>query len=193
MDIDAFFGQETEPTPAWADDFEYLPGFLDQSDTLQDLLEWETHYISMFGKRHEMPRRIVMYGGAYTYSGIHHPEKAFPDALERIRLQVEARTGRHFNSCLCNLYRDGSDSVSWHSDADYDHGGQAWIASVSLGETRKFKIRHNETRETFDFNLSHGSLLIMKSFAQDNWQHCVPKTKRAMGPRVNLTFRHIKP
>ena len=183
-------GGNPEPLP-WEEDFEYVPDVFSHIDPDELDLEWETHHITLYGNRVEVPRRIVMYGGAYTYSGVSHPAKAFPAELETMRQAIASRTGRKFNSCLCNLYRDGNDSVGWHSDADYNHGGQAWIASVSLGATRRFRIRNIETRETHTLFLEHGSLLIMKSFAQDKWQHCVPKTKKAVQPRTNLTFRHI--
>ena len=126
-----------------------------------------------------------------TYSGIHHPARALPESLERLRLQVEERVGRRFNSALCNLYRDGSDSVSWHSDNDYGCGDQPWVASVSFGGTRRFKIRRNSDRKVINFEMESGSLLLMKDLAQVEWEHCVPKTSRPVSPRINITFRHI--
>jgi alkylated DNA repair dioxygenase AlkB len=65
------------------------------------------------------------------------------------------------------------------------------IGSVSLGAARKFRIRHNASRRTQDFVLTNGSLLIMAGSMQEHWQHEVPKTKRPVGQRINLTYRKI--
>jgi len=100
-------------------------------------------------------------------------------------------TGAPFNSVGLNLYRDGRDSVGWHRDSDYAHGGQPDIASVSFGATRTFDLRDTDERERFALELESGSVLLMTGAAVARWWHRVPKTSAATGPRVNLTYRHM--
>ena len=140
-----------------------------------------------------MPRLIAMYGPAgYRYSGVVHPPRPLTDLLDAIRRRVEAVTGRRFNSVLANLYRDGRDSVGWHRDSDYAHGGQPDIASCSFGATRRFEFRERASgRRGGAVDLGSGSLLLIQGDAIARWWHRVPKTTRPVGPRVNLTFRHM--
>ena len=79
--------------------------------------------------------------------------------------------------------------MGWHADNEPEMGNV--IGSLSLGATRKFRIRHNVTRETKTFLVSHGALIIMAGTMQQFWQHEVPKTKKKVGERINLTFRKI--
>ena len=92
---------------------------------------------------------------------------------------------------LVNLYRDGNDSVSWHSDNEEINGSEPTIASVSLGETRRFDLRHKESGETVRVDLEDGSLLVMSGLSQLCWVHQIAKTKTKVGPRINLTFRRV--
>ena len=120
-----------------------------------------------------------------------HPPRPLTARLDAIRRRVEAVTGRAFNSVLANLYRDGDDSVGWHRDSDYAHGGQPDIASVSFGATRRFEVRDGTGRARAAVDLEDGSLLVMTGEAVTRWWHRVAKTARPVGPRVNLTFRHM--
>ena len=139
-----------------------------------------------------MPRLIAMYGPVgYRYSGVVHPPRRLTPRLEAIRARVEDVVGRPFNSVLANLYRDGRDSVGWHRDSDYAHGGQPDIASVSFGATRRFELRDQSGRERAAADLESGSVLLISGEAIARWWHRVPKTTRPAGPRVNLTFRHM--
>ena len=105
-------------------------------------LDWESQRFTIYGRTMPMPRLIAMYGPVgYRYSGVVHPPRALAPRLEEIRRSVTAVTGRDFNSVLANLYRDGCDSVGWHRDSDYAHGGQPDIASVSFGASRRFELR----------------------------------------------------
>src|SRR5512144_1865980 len=105
-------------------------------------LAWETQHFRIRGCRVPMPRLIAMYGPVgYRYSGVVHPPVPLTPRLRAIRDRVESLTGRPFNSVLANLYRDGRDSVGWHRDSDYEHGGQPDIASVSFGASRRFQLR----------------------------------------------------
>lgn len=155
-------------------------------------LAWEAQSFTIYGRTMPMPRLIAMYGPAgYRYSGVVHPPRALTPGLDAIRRHVEAASGRAFNSVLANLYRDGRDSMGWHRDSDYDAGGQPDIASVSFGATRRFELRDRTGRERFAVDLESGSLLVMTGEAIVRWWHRVPKTSRPVGPRINLTFRHM--
>ncbi len=109
-----------------------------------------------------------------------------------VKEKVEAIAHTRFNSVLLNLYRDGRDSVGWHSDDEPELGKNPVIASVSFGASRRFVFRHKYQKNLkLEMELTHGSLLMMKGSTQHFWQHQVPKTSRAFQPRVNLTFRWI--
>jgi alkylated DNA repair dioxygenase AlkB len=179
------------------DGFTYRPGLFDDAEAAAHLsallaeIAWEQHTFSIYGRSVPMPRLIAMCGPVgYRYSGVEHPPKSLPPRVAAILDRIEAVTGLRFNSALLNLYRDGRDSVSWHRDDDYLHGGQPDIASVSFGATRRFRMRDADHR-TAEMDLEAGSLLLVTGDALARWWHCVPKTSRAVGPRVNLTFRHM--
>jgi alkylated DNA repair dioxygenase AlkB len=178
--------------------FILLPAVFDPSSSaghLQALLsdlDWEEQRFTIYGRTMPMPRLIAMYGPTgYRYSGVVHPPRPLSPRLEMIRRRVEDVTGRRFNSVLANLYRDGRDSVGWHRDSDYPHGGQPDIASVSFGATRRFELRAQRGRTRAAVDLESGSLLLITGEAVLRWWHRVPKTNGPVGPRVNLTFRHM--
>ena len=155
-------------------------------------LDWEEQRFAIYGREVPMPRLIAMYGPAgYRYSGVVHPPRALTPRLDAIRRRAEEVTGRAFNSVLANLYRDGRDSVGWHRDSDYAHGGQPDIASLSFGATRRFEVRDRTGQTCAAVDLESGSLLLITGYAIARWWHRVPKTTRPVGPRVNLTFRHM--
>lgn len=161
---------------------------------LLEELDWREELIVIAGRRIKVPRLMCWYGeeGAiYTYSGVRHTPLPWTPALRRLKESVEARVRQPFNSVLGNLYRDGSDSMGWHADNERELGKNPFIASLSLGQERLFKIRHDKNKETLCLLLRGGSLLLMGGALQHHWRHCVPKTRRPVGPRINLTFRHI--
>ncbi|WP_281832734.1 alpha-ketoglutarate-dependent dioxygenase AlkB family protein [Vibrio nigripulchritudo] len=159
---------------------------------LTDSLPWKQERITLFGKKVLQPRLQTWHGDAsYTYSGLTmnpHPWTPELRALEKSCRQI---SGVEFNSVLANLYRDGSDSMGWHQDNEPELGTNPVIASVSLGDTRRFALKHKHLDEKQEFNLTHGSLLIMAGETQHYWLHSVPKTKKAKKQRINLTFRHV--
>lgn len=163
---------------------------------LLSAIPWRQENIVLFGKRREQPRLTAWYaneGKSYTYSGLKwHPEP-WTNILLEIKTKVEKAAGQTFNSVLLNLYRNGNDSMGWHSDDEPELGKNPVIASVSFGATRKFLMRHRirSSEATKTINLAHGNVLIMKGSTQQFWQHQVPKTKQAVEPRINLTFRNI--
>jgi len=137
------------------------------------------------------PRLIASYGDegiTYKYSGVENVALPWTTMLLEIKKKIEAVQGE-YNYCLLNRYRSGSDSMGWHADDEPEMGNV--IGSLSLGATRKFRIRHNVTRETKTFLAGHGTLIIMAGTMQQFWQHEVPKTKKVVGERINLTFRKI--
>src|SRR5262245_51689182 len=178
--------------------FTYLPAVFDRAtsavhlDALIGELAWEEQRFTIYGRTVPMPRLIAMYGPVgYRYSGVVHPPRPLPPRLDAIRRCVEDVAARPFNSVLANLYRDGRDSVGWHRDSDYAHGGQRDIASVSLGATRRFEMRERGGRTRVGVDLPSGSVLLMTGEAVSRWWHRVAKTSHPVGPRVNLTFRHM--
>ena len=141
---------------------------------------------------HLQPRLIASYGDAgvsYRYSGRDYEAEAWPAVLLELRERVQSVCGR-YNYCLCNLYRSGQDSMGWHADDEPELGET--IGSLSFGAERRFRIRHNLTREVRTFPAGHGTLIVMGGSMQQHWQHCIPKTKRPVGERVNLTFREVR-
>ena len=178
--------------------FTYLAAVFDRATSSAHLaaligeLAWEEQRFTIYGRQVPMPRLIAMYGPVgYRYSGVVHPPRSLTPRLDEIRATVEAASDVAFNSVLANLYRDGRDSVGWHRDSDYDHGGQPAIASVSFGAVRHFQLRADGGRARATFDLEPGSLLLVQGDAVARWWHCVPKITREVGPRVNLTFRHM--
>jgi len=156
---------------------------------LRDQCAWEQKP-GIFG--HMQPRLIASYGDAgvtYRYSGVDNVALSWTATLLEIKEKIEAVQGE-YNYCLLNRYRSGSDSMGWHADDEPEMGNV--IGSLSLGATRKFRIRHNATRETQSFLAGNGTLIIMAGIMQEYWQHEVPKTKLSVGERINLTFRQIE-
>jgi alkylated DNA repair dioxygenase AlkB len=160
---------------------------------LRSSLAWKPHRVKLFGREHLTPRLCAWYGDAgirYAYSGQALEALPWPPALARLRTRIEAACGHTFNSVLCNLYRDGTDSMGWHSDDEASLGSQPVIASLSLGSTRRFALRHRARRHrSVTLALNHGDLLVMAGDTQQHWQHAVHKTRRPVAARINLTFR----
>ena len=163
--------------------------------SLRSELDWQEEALVIAGRQVMVPRLVCWYGdpGArYRYSGVSHEPLPWTPALTRLRTAVEQRSGSRFNSVLGNLYRSGQDSMGWHADKEKELGPNPVIASLSLGATRRFLLRHNRTREQIELGLTDGSLLIMGGRLQHDWRHCVPKAPRGAEARINLTFRLIK-
>lgn len=163
---------------------------------LRQGVDWLEEEILIFGRRVPVPRRVAWHGdpgATYQYSGTPHRPEPWTPAQARIRDQVEALTGEPFNAVLLNLYRHGRDGMGWHADDEPELGRNPVIASVSLGATRRFCLRHRRRRELkLDLMLPHGSLLLMSGGTQHHWVHALPKTRAAVGERINLTFRRIE-
>jgi alkylated DNA repair dioxygenase AlkB len=175
---------------------DYYPDWVDDADQLFKLLweevAWEQHTIKLYGRAVLTPRLTAWMGdGPYRYSGIVNEPTAWPRALVERRERLQDELGVEFNSCLVNLYRDGADSMGYHSDNEPELGAQPTIASISLGDRRRFVLRHRSTGERWSLDLGHGDLLVMRDESQSNYAHAIPKTSRQVGPRMNLTFRRF--
>ena len=159
---------------------------------------WEQRTIRIFGEALPQPRLTAWYGdpaARYTYSGLTWEPRPWLPALLALHHHLEAATGTSFNSVLLNLYRTGHDSMGWHADDEPELGPAPVIASLSLGATRRFRLRPRPglTHPPLGLDLPHGSLLLMRGSTQQHWQHALPKTARPVGPRLNLTFRWVTP
>lgn len=166
-------------------------------DSLITTLNWQQPSIKMHGKTIPIPRKQVWMGDAetsYKYSGqLFQPEPWNPVVLD-IKHKVERLSGARFNSVLCNLYRDGQDSVSWHADDEPELDPSTPIASFSLGATRRFDLKPKTgSGNTVQLFLANAMLVVMSPEVQVNWVHQIPKTKKVQDARINLTFRRVHP
>jgi alkylated DNA repair dioxygenase AlkB len=174
----------------------------EEADTLFDRLRqeisWERHRLSMFGREVDSPRLSCWIGdpgATYTYSRTRFEPRPWTPSLLSLRERVQSFCGVRFNSVLANLYRDGQDSMGWHSDDEPELGQRPVIASVSLGAERRFRLRRKLPRgmraTPLGLPLAHGSLLCMAGDTQRHYQHDLPKMAGMTGARINLTFRLI--
>ena len=179
----------------------YYPTFFAEelANNFYEKIYTETHWkhesIVIFNRKILQPRLTALYGNdgkPYGYSGIVMQPQPFSPTLMFIKNEIEQLTNLRFTTVLLNLYRDGNDSMGWHSDNEKELGNNPIIASVSLGATRKFQLKHQTKIEIKkDINLSNGSLLLMEDGFQKHYKHQIPKTKQSVLPRINLTFRTI--
>jgi alkylated DNA repair dioxygenase AlkB len=177
---------------------DYYPGWVVDADQLfailGDEIVWEQQAVTLYGRTRPTPRLTAWIGdSAYRYSGIVNEPGPWPEALVNLRERLRDELGVDFNSCLANLYRDGADSVSYHSDDEPELGPRPTIASISLGDPRRFVLRHRATGARWSWDLGHGDLLVMRDESQSDYAHAVPKSSRPVGPRMNLTFRRFQP
>lgn len=165
-------------------------------DALFEETPWVQPRVRLFGRELPSPRLAAWFGdpgAAYTYSGLRNEPLPFSPTLAAIRQAVEAALGESFNSVLLNLYRSGDDAMGWHSDDEPELDARASIASLSLGGPRNFRLRHKRHRHwRIEIPLAGGALLVMKPPFQDEWSHAVPRERRPLPPRINLTFRKIR-
>jgi alkylated DNA repair dioxygenase AlkB len=177
-----------------------IPRFLSSAEStkyfaqLNEETPWEMPEIVMFGKKYPQAGLSTWFTNtkvSYVYSGITRAPHAMTPLLNDVMNACALASGAEYNSVLVNLYRDGNDSVSWHSDNEEINGSEPTIASVSLGETRRFDLRHKDSGETVRVDLEDGSLLVMSGLSQHCWVHQIAKTKTKVGPRINLTFRRV--
>jgi alkylated DNA repair dioxygenase AlkB len=161
-------------------------------DILWNTIEWRNDEANMFGRHIITKRKVAWYGDSnyhYTYSNATKLALPWTKELMELKKASEAKTGTTYNSCLLNLYHDGSEGMAWHSDDEKMLAKDSSIASLTFGAERKFAFRHKILDQKVEMILEHGSLLEMTGTTQKLWLHRLPPTKKVMRPRINLTFR----
>lgn len=157
---------------------------------------WRQDEIKIFGRMILQPRLTAWLGdpgASYRYSGLTMTPGPWTPVIHALKTAVESHTKGTFNSALINRYRTGMDSMGWHRDNEPELGPTPLIVSLSLGGNRLFKIRHYRNKSlTADIQLEDGDLLIMSGAMQSHWEHSLPKTRRPVSERINITFRSVK-
>ncbi|MFW6092782.1 MAG: alpha-ketoglutarate-dependent dioxygenase AlkB family protein [Pseudomonadota bacterium] len=151
---------------------------------------WQRERLHLYGRSVAVPRLLAWYGEPglnYRYSGRDHRCDGWLAELADLAARIAAEHGVDANLVLVNRYRDGSDYMGWHTDAEQGLGRV--IASVSLGATRRFLLRPPDREASERLDLEHGSLLLMDGALR----HALPRTRRPVGERINLTFRRVAP
>lgn len=169
------------------------PEQLDLYFELVRTLAWSQDEIKVFGKQVRIPRMQAWYGdpeAEYQYSGVLMKPMPWTQSLLELKDKVEQACETRFNSVLANWYRNGMDKMGYHADNEKELGERPVIASLNLGVTRKFVLKHNNTDEKVEVQLSGGSLLVMAGDTQTFYKHTVPQQKKVNDGRINLTFRN---
>ena len=157
-------------------------------------IQWQQDVVKLFGKTYITDRKVAWYAEKpfiYRYSGQSKIALPFSPTLLDIKSRVEKLTGSEYNACLLNYYNNGSEGMGWHSDNEKSIRPNSSIASVSLGVTRKFQFKHKTQGLKLDLILDSGSVLDMRGETQEFWLHALPKSKKVVGTRINLTFRKM--
>jgi alkylated DNA repair dioxygenase AlkB len=181
-------------------DLIYIPQFLHSERATSLFTElfnhssWQQRDITLFENTYPEPRLTAWYGlETYSYTGIKQERNPWTDTLNALRLELQDICDATFTGVLLNLYRDGNDGVGWHSDDETEIRKNSCIASLSLGATRRFKLKHRYRNDLPQkiFDLEAGDLVVMRGGTQNFWKHTVTKTAKPVAARINLTFRHI--
>lgn len=185
----------------WNGRVEHWPAWLSPDDAgalagrLANEVPWIVHRIRMFGRWVDSPRLSCWMGDpgtGYRYSGVRFEPQSWHPAVHALLPPLESATGARFNSVLLNRYRDGRDSMGWHSDDEPELGPAPVIASLSLGAERRFLLRLRADHAVrAEWRLAHGDLLVMRGDCQRVAQHSLPKAARVVDERINLTFRWV--
>ena len=187
-------------TSIYQGEYTYVPHFLsemERNEFYHDLtlnIPWKQESLQLYGREIPFPRLTSFHGDhdcTYTYSKQKRYPEPWTETLQLIKNKIELLIPYSFNCVLLNMYRNGSDSMSWHSDNEPELGINPVIASVNLGAARTLQLKHKTTKERINLLMENGSLLIMEGEMQHHWQHQIPKTKKPIGARINLTFRKI--
>lgn len=155
---------------------------------------WQPDEAIIFGKHIITKRKVAWYGERafeYKYSNITKQAHLWIPLLIDLKKEIEAHTAETYNSCLLNLYHNGTEGMAWHSDGEKDLKPNGAIASVSFGAQRRFAFKHKQNKTKVNCDLQHGSLLVMKGVTQTHWLHRLPPVKNISTARINLTFRTI--
>jgi alkylated DNA repair dioxygenase AlkB len=164
----------------------YYPALLDAGESaalfehLQRSLSWTQETMWMYDHSVAVPRLLARFA----------PDEPLPAELLEVKLRTEAQLETRFNAVSVQYYRDGSDSVAWHSDHTEDLIDRPCVALVSLGAVREMQLRSkSKPRRAFSVDLEPGSLLVMGGLAQEQWEHHIPKVSRAIAPRISIALR----
>lgn len=180
----------------WCPDFLTQPEAQHLFDVFAEALPWRQDALTLFGRKVLQPRLVAYLGDPdahYTYSGLTLSPEAWHPLAASLRTRLDDFCQTRFNSVLCNFYRNGQDSMGWHSDDERTLGVNPIIASLSLGTPRRFVLRtRTPPLRKEEMLLTPGSLLVMGGALQHRWQHALPKTARPIGGRINLTFRSLQ-
>lgn len=176
---------------------------VENCDTLYDCLlnelPWQSDIVTLFGQTHITTRQIVWMGESnniYHYSGQSRHTTPWTDSVFHVKQYIEQQLSSigidtTFNSCLLNYYPSGTDGMGYHADDEKELGVQPIIASLSLGATRKFVLKHKKTQDKIELYLESGQLVVMHGDTQKFWKHTITKTKTVAEGRISLTFRQI--
>lgn len=162
---------------------------------LMEKIEWYNDSSIIYGKEITTKRKVAWYGSQafeYTYSGTTKIATEWIDELLALKQLIELYTDSMYNSCLLNLYHNGSEGMAWHSDGEKDLVENGSIACLSLGAQRRFDFKHKITGEKKHFELPNGSLIEMLGETQKHWLHRIAPTVKVKEPRISLTFRQMK-
>lgn len=163
-------------------------------ETLLQTLAWKHDEAMIYGKHLITKRKVAWYGDegyAYTYSNTTKQALPWTKELLALKALTEKITETQFNSCLVNLYHNGSEGMAYHSDDEKALEKDGTIASLSFGAERKFLFKHKRSKVSTSLLLEHGSLLVMKDETQNNWLHRLPTSTKITKARINLTFRKM--
>jgi len=179
----------------------YIENFIDHAESIRLMsalkkeIEFKSYPIKIFGKIFTQPRLISSQADPYvqySYSKQAVDRAPWTPEVQKLKEKIEAYYQVTLNYVLLNLYRNGGDSMGWHSDNEPELGPDPVIFSLSLGEQRSIHFRHRTKKSSFKINLQNGSLLIMGGCLQTHWQHAILKSKKPLQERLNLTFRNIQ-
>jgi alkylated DNA repair dioxygenase AlkB len=162
---------------------------------LQSELRWSQDSIMMFGKRVQIPRQQVWMGEShcrYRYSGTTFEPQSWHPEVKNLAARVSQFLQQPLNCVLLNLYANGQQYMGWHADNEPELGHYPSIASISLGATRRFELKHRDQPWQLALDLTPGSLLLMAGRCQRYWLHRLPKQAKVSECRLNLTFRYIE-
>ncbi len=195
------FTQSASNLPLPGADLLFYPDWLESETadslmkSLRDNIAWECHHIKIFGREVDSPRLSCWMGDPdtnYVYSRTRFEPRAWLPELQNLQVRLQTEFETSFNSVLANRYRNGQDSMGWHSDNEPELGPQPVIASISLGVARRFSFKaKNGNAKAVHLELPHGSLLLMRGDTQKNYRHALAKTSKPVGERINLTYRNI--
>lgn len=183
-------GATVQRTPlsdgAWLD---VRPGWLSGADALFERLSatvpWRAERRQMYDRVVAVPRLLCFYGEGQAL-----PDPALVEAKRVLDAHYGAELGEPFVTAGLCLYRDGRDSVAWHGDTiGRSRTEDTMVAIVSIGAPRALLLRPRGGGRTIRHDLGHGDLLVMGGSCQRTWEHAVPKTARAVGPRISIQFR----